>query len=153
MKDSITKPYIRNELLINPKIQLTLMTFFLVTTISIFIVFLITCNHSLLFIQENMNFNPAAEANYAKLQSSIYTTLSITAFVVFFIFTPLLFIVTHKITGPVWAVKNKLERLSKGENYENIKFRDNDIFHKELEKAYNDYINFRLNKINPDNLK
>ncbi len=137
--------YQRYQIIINPKLQFTVVGFFVAFFLVTFAIFYFL---NLYIFAEIQNDPGLPEYLIPKIQE-IYIfserVISVTYLLVLMIIVAGGFLLSHKIAGPIYRLKKHLDMLNSGETTDNVRFRDHDFF-MEVQDSFNLFLDKWRNK-------
>ena len=142
MATKITRPsnnhvYKRKEMLVNPKIQWTLMATYLVSILIVIGV----CYGSALRLVEGVRETVLTEGPSPildQLKDDLILTLAVTSAILITGVGTWILIVSHRIAGPIYGLVRVLQDLAQGKEGRRVHFRKGDFF-PDLEKSFNQF--------------
>ena len=117
----------RKEILIDPAIQWR-MVLLVVVPMIIFMVFIFLSNHFVFEQIFNLNLSADDMKSVIDLKNKLFVWIFIIILVIPNIVTPLTFVFSHRVTGPIYQLKRRLEDFNDGKELRPVKFRPKDFF-------------------------
>ncbi|MBL6990166.1 MAG: hypothetical protein ISR65_10330 [Bacteriovoracaceae bacterium] len=138
MNDKTAK---RKEVLINRKLQFTIVTFFysifFLTSLIFFLIFSYIFN-KIIYASDSIGLQLTREARNYIL--NLHGDMEMIFFITFIVFTIAIitigFLLTHKIAGPIYCMCRHLQQICEGKTTADVHFRKGDFF-MELEENFN----------------
>ena len=127
--------YKRKEMMVNPKVQYTLMATFITTML----VLITVCYVSSLYLVESIREQVMTEGPgpiLDQLKDNIVLILAITAAILITGVGSWILIVSHRIAGPIFGLVKIMQEMNQGQPGRKVHFRRGDFF-PELEQAFN----------------
>jgi len=129
--------YKRKEMMVNPKIQWTLMVTYVVSIIIVIGV----CYASSLRLVESIREQVLVEGPspiLTQLENDMVLTLAATATILLTGVGTFILIISHRIAGPIFGLVKIMQDLAQGKEGRRVHFRKGDFF-PDLEKAFNQF--------------
>ena len=141
MATSIQPPrqnvYKRKEMMVNPKVQYTLMATFIVAML----ILITVCYISSLYLVENIREQVLTDGPSPildQLKDNMVLILAITTAILITGVGSWILIVSHRIAGPIFGLVKIMQDLANGKPGRKVHFRRGDFF-PELEQAFNQF--------------
>ncbi|MEI8346019.1 MAG: hypothetical protein WCG27_01025 [Pseudomonadota bacterium] len=137
---AMARSYKRSELLINPPVQITMILLFIVPVVLILIFYFFSNLYTFNVFTDQVITAQNPNQALLELKSTVTTVWIICSFLTFLVIGPIVFLFSHRLSGPIYCLVKHLNAINRGETNADIRFRKGDYF-SELETAFNQHMN------------